>query len=93
MHWFWVDDRFTASPYVAKFLQAKATICGGVEASAVVAVATDYREDPAEAESTLRKFLARLAPLKPILRQAGKREAARGNGGAPAHAANYGQVR
>ena len=41
-YWYWVDGRFTANPYVAKLLQVKARLFGGVRSAAVIAVATDY---------------------------------------------------
>ena len=69
-HWYWVDGEFTANPLLAKALQARARIFGGNEAAAVIAVATDYRDRPAEAAPVLSDFLAHVAPLASMLERA-----------------------
>jgi exosortase A len=74
-HWYWVDGRFTANPYVAKLLQAKAMFLGGIRAAAVVAVASDYRETPAEAAPALHDFLDKMAPLDATLRRLARPDA------------------
>ncbi len=78
-HWYWVNGRYTANPYLAKLLQAGAELLGGARAAAVIAVAADYVEAPVEAEKALRGFLERLCRLGPVLqrtaRQAGAHKA------------------
>lgn len=65
-YWYWVDGRFTASPLMAKLLQVKAELAGGVRSAALIAVAADYHDRPAEAAERLAAFLA-AAPLAPAL--------------------------
>ena len=62
-YWYWVDGRFTASPYVAKLLEIRAKLLGGEQAAAIVAVSTSYEEQPGEATSVLRDFLAVTGPF------------------------------
>jgi EpsI family protein len=66
-NWYWVDGEFTASPQLAKLLQVVARLFGGQEAAAVVAVAADYVERPAEAAELLQEFLDQAPPLAAIL--------------------------
>lgn len=66
-HWYWVDEEFTADPLRAKLLQARARLFGGTEAAAVVAVATNYQDRPAEAAAVLKAFMEFLSPLGPAL--------------------------
>jgi len=66
-YWYWVDGHFTASALRAKLLQVKVAILGGDESAAVIAVATDYEDNPEDAAQTLRRFLADMAPISPIL--------------------------
>ena len=82
-YWYWVDDRFTASPHVAKLLQAKSAILGGKDAGAVVAISSDYGDIPAEANRVLRDFLEKLEPLKPLLSQLVGQEAVSTDGSEP----------
>ena len=70
--WYWVDGRFTGNPYVAKLLQAKAQILGGLPAAAVIAVATDYELRPSEAKPVLRDFLDSIEPLGSKLERAAR---------------------
>jgi exosortase A len=69
-YWYWVDGRITGDPYFAKLLEAKAKLFGGRQAAAIIAVAADYRSDPAEAETALRDFARRSAPLYSALARA-----------------------
>jgi len=56
-YWYWVDGQFTGNRYLAKLLQAKARLFGGVSAAAVFAVAADYEESPEKAVRSLENFL------------------------------------
>ncbi len=73
--WYWIDGRFTASPYVAKLLEVRAKLLGGIEAAAVIAVAADYSDRREEAVRTLRAFLSAVEPLDRYLaRLAGRKD-------------------
>ena len=61
--WYWVDGEFTANPYVAKLLQARSRLLGGMPAAAVIAVSADFDEKPSEVKPLLADFLANLEPL------------------------------
>lgn len=65
--WYWVGGRFTADPSVAKILQVKARLLGGNPAAAVVAVAADYDETPAQAVAPLRSFIERVPSWRAAL--------------------------
>lgn len=68
-YWYWVDGRFTASPYVAKLLQVKARLFGGVRSAAAIAVATDYFDAPIEAHELLQNFTAEMESVSAVLQQ------------------------
>ena len=68
--WYWVDGRFTADPRLAKLLHLKAVLTGADQAMAIVAIAADYVETPAEARATLERFIADLGPIAPWLASA-----------------------
>ena len=53
---YWVQDRFTSSPYYAKFLQAEGWLLGRAPQSAAIVVAADYPVDPIEAVDALKDF-------------------------------------
>lgn len=65
--WYWVDGHFTADPLLAKLYHLRAVLTGGGHAMAIVAIAADYVETPAEARATLERFVADLGPLGPWL--------------------------
>jgi len=69
--WYWVDGRFTSNPYLAKLLQVKVKLFGGSQPAAIIAVAADYGDIAADADSALRAFTARLDQLMPDLERAG----------------------
>ena len=54
---FWVNNRFTTSPYQVKLLQAQSRMKGSPAISAIVAVSADYLSDPEEARPALQQFL------------------------------------
>jgi len=56
-YWYWVDGQFTGNRYLAKLLQAKARLFGGIPAAAVVAVMADYEDNPEKAVRSLENFL------------------------------------
>ena len=68
LHWFWVDDRFTGNPYVAKLLQLNARLLDGNNAAAIVVSSTDVMGDESAAKRALARFAEafRLTP-KPVL--------------------------
>lgn len=68
-YWYWVDGRFTASPYVAKLLQVKARLFGGVRSAAAIAVAADYIDAPVDAHDLLRDFTAQMESVSALLKQ------------------------
>lgn len=68
-YWYWVDGRFTASPYMAKILQVKARLFGGVRSAAAVAVATDYFDAPVEAHELLQDFTSEMESVSAMLQQ------------------------
>ena len=72
--WYWVDGNFTGSLYMAKLLQARARLFGGISAAAVVAVAADYEDSPEKAVRSLESFLVSVksfeAPLVATARAA-----------------------
>jgi exosortase A len=70
LSWYWVNGRFTSDPYWSKLHQAAAKLLGGTKAAALVAVAADYGENPAEAGPVLQDFLASMEPLRPLLARA-----------------------
>lgn len=67
--WYWVDGRFTASPYMAKLLQVKARLFGGVRSAAAIAVATDYSDAPVDAHETLQNFTSQMESVSAMLEQ------------------------
>ncbi len=62
--WYWVDGHHTSSPLVAKLLEVKAKLLGGRLDAALIVVAADFVEQPAEATSALAAFVADLGPLE-----------------------------
>ena len=66
-YWYWVDGRFTGSPYLAKLLEARAKLVGGEPAAAIIAIGADYSATPADAEAALRDFLSELGDLSILL--------------------------
>ena len=68
-YWYWVDGRFTASPYIAKLLQVKARLFGGVRSAAAIAVATDYSDAPVEAHELLQDFTSQMESVSAMLEQ------------------------
>ncbi|MFQ5785475.1 MAG: exosortase A [Alphaproteobacteria bacterium] len=72
-YWYWVDGAFTGGAYVAKALEARAKLLGGVQAAAVIAVTAPYNDRPSEADASIESLLASLAPIgKALERMAGR---------------------
>ena len=69
--WYWVDGRFTADPFTAKLLQAKAALLDGRAAAAVIVASTPYDAEASVARATLREALLAMAPLEPMLMRPG----------------------
>ena len=66
-YWYWIDDRFTGNPYLAKLIEAKVKLFGGDPRAAIVAIGADYRDDPSKADAALTDFAATLTWLCPAL--------------------------
>jgi exosortase A len=71
--WHWVAGGYTANSYRAKWLEAQAKLFGGERAAAEIAIAADYRENPAEAAPVLQDFLNSAAPFRSLLARAAGR--------------------
>ena len=68
--WYWVGGRFTASPYVAKILQALGMILPFREAAASIIVSAAYDDVPDDADRVLKDFLGKMHPIAPLLERA-----------------------
>ena len=66
-YWYWIDGRFTGSPYLAKLVEAKVKIIGGDPKAAIVAISTDYGDDSSKADAALADFASTLTWLCPAL--------------------------
>lgn len=66
--WYWVGGEFTANPYRAKLLQAKALLLGRAQGAAAIVLGADYDLHHAEAAATLQDFL-RHTSLRATLEQ------------------------
>lgn len=83
--WYWVDGRFMSNPYVAKLMRVRGRLLGGIDAAAVVAVATDHEGGRAEGEAVIQDFLGHVEPLGALLeRLANEPDGADGRNGAAA---------
>jgi len=69
-YWYWVDERFTGSPVMAKLYQATARLWGTQSAAAIVAVATPDRAAPGDARQVMQRFLQDVTPLNTALQEA-----------------------
>ena len=65
-YWYWVDGTHTADPLYAKFLETKTKLVGGRQDAALIAVATDFADEPAEAAAALQAFLDDLGSLEAV---------------------------
>lgn len=72
VYWYWVDDRFVATPHLAKLLQARAMLFGGQKAAAVVAVVADYEISAKEGLRRIRNFLGQTSGIRASLEAAGE---------------------
>jgi EpsI family protein len=66
-YWYWVDGTLTGNPYLAKLLQAKVKLFGGIRSEAIIVAASDYGDVPAEGQRSLEEFAARLGNLPAVL--------------------------
>ena len=55
---YWVDGQFTANPRRVKYLLARARLLGRSPAAAVIALSSDFSDDPSEAETAVKDFLS-----------------------------------
>jgi exosortase A len=67
-YWYWIDDRFTGNPYIAKLLEAKVKLLGGDPRAAIIAIGADYSDNEATADKALHEFASTLTWLGPFLR-------------------------
>lgn len=72
-NWYWVDGRFTANPYLAKLLEAKAKLLREKDDSAVIILASPYDDTTTAANQALGDFLSGMLPgIRHTLEQAEK---------------------
>ena len=69
-HWYWVDQQFTASPTIAKILQAKAELLGDDPRAAVIVVSAPEQPEPANARPAMQHLVEQAAFLKAMLSNA-----------------------
>jgi EpsI family protein len=60
--WFVIGGEDLVSPYRAKLIQARDQLLGRGDDGVAIIVAAPYAETPAEAEQTLRQFIAAMRP-------------------------------
>ena len=70
-HWYWVDGRYTSSRTRAKLAQANATLLGGEQRAAFVALSTPIAGDVGDARARLRSVTATGLSLSSALQSAG----------------------
>jgi exosortase A len=61
-HWYWIDGQYTASPYLAKLLQAKSQLTGKGDDGAVIIVSTELDEKADASPGRLRDFVHVMLP-------------------------------
>ncbi len=66
-YWYWIDGRFTGSPYLAKLLEAKVKLLGGDPKAAIIAIGADYSDNAAKADTALSEFASTMGWLGPVL--------------------------
>lgn len=71
-YWYWVDGRFTASPLVAKLLQAWAVLAGGEQRAAVIALSILETGDAAADQAVLRALLGRGTDYQALMKKAAR---------------------
>ncbi|WJW74458.1 exosortase A [Thiohalobacter sp. IOR34] len=73
-HWYWIDGRFTANPYLGKLLEAKNRLLHRRRPSIGIVVFTDSFEQEGRAQQVLEDFLHDMLPaLRDSLRGADAR--------------------
>jgi len=72
--WYWVGDRFTTSPYLAKLRLAWSQLSGGLQASAAIVISAEYVANQGEATEAIRDFLLHIS-WQQSLRQFGSEPA------------------
>lgn len=65
-YWYWVDGQLVTNPLQAKLLAARARLLGGEQASAVIAVATDYKGDKDTARPVIQTFIDQVQPMRAL---------------------------
>jgi len=71
--WYWMDNHWIISPYIAKALEAKSRLLDGRDDAAVIILATPLQDDASAAENLMRNFLQQMLPqIKLTLSQVAK---------------------
>lgn len=65
--WYWIGGNFTSDRYFAKVYEAIAKLFGRHKEAAAIVVAADFDESVADADRTLRDFLANLGSIEETL--------------------------
>jgi exosortase A len=65
---YWVSGRFESSDLMEKLLQAKAALTSNHHEAAVIALETEFNDEPRAAMATLTDFAAHLPALAPALK-------------------------
>jgi len=71
--WYWIDGSVTASPYLAKLLQATGQLLAGDAPAATVIISAPYDELEGEADGAIEDFLKSVQPISPFLREFARR--------------------
>jgi EpsI family protein len=71
--WYWIDGSVTASPYLAKLLQATGQLLAGDAPAATVIISAPYDELEGEADGAIEDFLQSVQPISPFLREFARR--------------------
>ena len=71
--WYWIGGSVTASPYLAKVLQATGQLLAGDEPAATVIISAPYDELAREADDAIGDFLKSVQPISPFLREFARR--------------------
>lgn len=71
-YWYWVDGRFTASPLVAKLLQAWAVLAAGEQRAAVIALSILETGDAAADQAVLQALLGHGTDYRALMKKAAR---------------------
>ena len=72
--WYWVDGQFVSEDILAKLLEIKAKLFGGIRDSAALIIAVEHPDSETDAAGILRRFLGEMLPsIKESLHSAAER--------------------